>query len=125
MKVDQPKIQQWGFVVLRIGMAIIFFWFGTSQLMHPEMWTGFVPGWASQYFWSVEQITLINGLFETIAATLIIFNIFTRLVALVLAIHVFIIALTLGLNPIGVRDIGLSIATLSLAMLHPTKHYRA
>lgn len=120
---DHIKMQKWGFVVLRIGIALIFIWFGKEQLMNPGSWTGYVPSWAQSIFPNAEKLVLLNGLFELVAAFLLIMNVFTRVVALILAIHLLVIALAIGINPVGVRDIGLSIAALSLALIHPPKTY--
>ena len=115
------KMQRIGFILLRIGMALVFIWFGTEQLIQPKAWTGFVPTWAVPSFLNVTQMVLINGLFEIVASSLLILNVFTRFVALLLALHLIGIAATIGINPIGVRDLGLAIATFSLSLLGPRR----
>lgn len=120
---DHLKMQKWGFRILRIGLALIFIWFGKEQLMNPGSWIGYVPSWAESIFPNTEKLVLLNGLFELVAAFLLIMNVFTRVVALILAVHLLVIALAIGINPVGVRDIGLSIAALSLALVHPPKAY--
>ncbi len=107
------KLEKFAPLLLRLGMAFVFIYFGTSQLMHPEQWTTFLPGWASNLPITAVKFVLLNGLIEVIGALLLIFGIWTRLVALLLALHLFGIAATVG-GSIGVRDVGLGIATLSL-----------
>ena len=41
-KID--KIKKYSPVILRFGLAIVFLWFGFSQLKNPEPWTGLLPG---------------------------------------------------------------------------------
>ena len=60
---------------------------------------------------------LLNGLIEIIAGGMLAFGILSRWVGLLLGIHLFIIAVSMGLTAIGVRDIGLALATLSLFFL--------
>ncbi|MDO8500103.1 MAG: DoxX family membrane protein [bacterium] len=100
-------------VVLRLGIASVFMWFGVSQISNPSMWTNFIPLWAlSTFSLSAQALVLMNGTAEIIGALLLVLNIFARWVALFLALHLFGIAYTIGFNPTGVRDFGLSVATL-------------
>lgn len=105
-----------GYTLLRLALAFVFLWFGFSQLSNAALWTAFVPEWATKIM-SAGTLVLLNGVFEIAAGILIAFNVFTRYVALLLGLHLFVIASSLGLTAIGVRDIGLSLATLSLFFL--------
>ncbi len=62
-----------------------------------------------------STIIHLNGFLEIAASLLLILGLYVRWVALALALHLFVIAGSLGLNPLGVRDFGLSFATLALA----------
>ena len=112
----------WGMRLLRIGLALVFLWFGTEQLINPGNWTGYVPDIASKFFLSTTQIVLINGLFEVIASVLLLINVYAWIAALLLGLHMLGISLSIGINPIGVRDIGISVGTLALALLSPKKY---
>ena len=113
---NEEKLRSIGFKILRFGLAAIFIWFGTQQLLHTAAWTGFVPDWVTLSLISKAQFVMINGLFEVIAAILLVLNVWTRIVALLLSLHLFGIALSIGLNSqTGVRDFGLAISTLALA----------
>ena len=104
-------------VVLRFAMCLVFLYFGTSQLSQPSIWTSVVPDWAtSMSGMSANTIVHINGWFEIIASLLLLVGVYARWVALLLALHLFGIAASLGINPLGVRDFGLSFATLAVAM---------
>jgi uncharacterized membrane protein YphA (DoxX/SURF4 family) len=104
-------------IVLRLGLAFVFFYFGISQLQNPTPWTGFIPEWLVKTDAAKLQFVYINGLFEVVCASLLVLGAYVRIAALLLALHLFGIAFTIGLSPIGVRDIGLAIATLTLSML--------
>lgn len=105
-------------LVLRLGLAIVFLWFGLSQLVDGINWVSWVPEWAVNLLHlPPAMIVLANGLFEVVAGALLAFNIWTRWVALILALHLVIITIEIGATAIGVRDFGLTAATFALALL--------
>jgi uncharacterized membrane protein YphA (DoxX/SURF4 family) len=110
---NQQKI---GVTMLRLGLAFVFLWFGFSQLSNSAMWTSFVPDWATSIM-DAGTLVLLNGVFEVVAGAMLAFGLLTRYVALLLGIHLFVIGGSMGFSAIGVRDIGLSIATLTLFFL--------
>jgi uncharacterized membrane protein YphA (DoxX/SURF4 family) len=77
--------------VLRIGMSAVMLWFS------------------------------FNALFELAFGVLMLFGIQTRVAAFLLAIHLFDIMYVVGYGEIGVRDLGLAIATLVVAMNGPDR----
>ena len=104
-------------IVLRIAIAGVYAWFGTSQLVNSGAWTGFVPTYATGWFgMSAATIVHINGALELTAALLLALGLFVRPVAFVLFAHLMAITASLGLTAIAVRDCGLTFATLSVAL---------
>lgn len=65
-------------------------------------------------------MVLINGGFQTILGSLIALGMLVRFSALLLALHMFVIAFESGYGPTGVRDLSLAVCTLALA-LFPTE----
>ncbi len=113
------KSQVVGLEILRLGLAGVFLWFGFSQLFNTLAWVGIVPSWAIDLLRIPPAfIVLGNGLLEVVLGSLLALRILTKYVALVLALHLFVIAFELGLTSIGIRDFGLSFATLALTFLH-------
>lgn len=111
--------EQIGLLVLRVGLAAVFLWFGFSQLFDSLNWIGWVPEWAVNLFHIPPAfIVLANGTFEVIAGALLVANFFVRPVAILLALHLVVITVEIGFNAIGVRDFGLTMATLALALLY-------
>lgn len=109
-----------GLMILRLGLAILFLWFGFSQLLDGINWVSWVPEWAvNTLHIPPAMIVLLNGAFEVVAGGLLALNILTRWVALALAAHLALITIEIGLTPIGMRDFGLTMATLSLFFLAP------
>lgn len=104
-----------GILVLRYGLAIVFLWFGFSQLHNPFQWTTFLPDWVSLLPISQTNFVMFNGLFEVVGAFLLLVGAYTRIVALLLGLHLLAIATSIGITSTGVRDFGLAIASLALA----------
>lgn len=110
--------------VLRIGLALVFLWFGTQQLMNTSMWIKLIPDFVtSMSGLTAETIVRFNGAFEIVFGICLLFGFFTRVVSLLLALHMCHITLVLimgsGIGGISVRDFGLSMASISLFLLGP------
>lgn len=101
--------------ILRVGLAIVLFWFGGSQIIDPSKWVFFIPEWVIALSpISPELIVLLNGGVEIILGAFILFGIFVRASALIVALHLFGIALSLGNTASGIRDLGLAFMALAL-----------
>ena len=100
--------------VLRVGIGIVFIWFGFQQIADPSYWVSYLPLFTENL--PIRQTILIylNGTFELIFGTLLITAIYARIVAFFLALHLLGIILTVGYNEIGVRDFGLLISLVSI-----------
>lgn len=108
-------MKSWAPAVVRVGLSLVFLWFGSQQLMHTESWVGIVPDWAASLSgMSASTLVLLNGGFEVIFGLAMLVGFFTRTAALLLALHMFQIVSIVGYNDIGVRDFGLAMATLSV-----------
>lgn len=105
--------------VVRIGLSLVFLWFGISQVAEPSLWFGFLPEWTKQLPISQIAFIHINSSFEILFGTLLLVGIFTRPVALLLALHMVGILTAVGYNSIGVRDFGLTLATFSIFLYGP------
>ncbi len=115
-----------GFEILRLALAGVFLWFGFSQLFNSLAWVGIVPVWAVNILHMPPAfIVLGNGLLEVVLGSLLALGILSRYVALVLALHLFVIAFEMGFSAIGIRDFGLSFATLAIFFIAPQKTVEA
>ncbi len=98
--------------ILRIGLAIVFLWFGINQIVEPNSYLGFLPDWLTKISpIDPTMIVYLNGSFEILFGTALLLGLFTRIVAFVLFLHMADIAFTVGLDAIGIRDFGLTVAT--------------
>jgi uncharacterized membrane protein YphA (DoxX/SURF4 family) len=115
IKCTLKNLEQYAPVVVRIGMALVFLWFALNQFFNPKIWVGYLPEFLASTSNPVLFIYL-NAVFETILGIMLLLGIFTRLSALLLGLHLVIISISLGYSATAIRDWGLSIATLSIAL---------
>lgn len=105
--------------LLRIAMSLVFIYFGFKQIISPADWTGFVPDIALSFGISALNIVIINSLVELIFGIFMLIGLFTRVSSALLTIHLLVISLSIGFNPLGIRDFGLTIATLAVFLNGP------
>jgi len=109
------RIQPLAPIIIRIGMGIVFMFFSYYQFSDPSIWTGFVPHSVAAIFGgNATLLVLLNAWFELIAGLCLLAGFQTRIVAFLLALHLFGITATIGISPLGIRDLGLAVATLSI-----------
>lgn len=113
------QYQKYGTTVVRLGIAAVFLWFGLTQFFNPQALIGYAPSFAFSLPISITQFMMLNGIFDTLVGALLAVGFFTRAVALLGAIHIAGVAISLGHNDVAVRDWGLSIAALSIALNGP------
>ena len=109
---------EWGILVLRLGLAMLFLWFGFSQLLDGLSWVSWVPEWAVNLLHiPPAMIVLLNGSFEVVAGSLLALNIWVRWAALLLALHLLVLIFEIGPTAIGVRDFAIMMATFAFVFL--------
>jgi uncharacterized membrane protein YphA (DoxX/SURF4 family) len=109
------KTQRFAPNILRIGIALVFLWFGSQQIINANMWTNLIPAWITSAS-GINAIALVhlNGAFEIVFGLCLFLGYFTRVSAFLLALHMLDITFIVGYTSIGIRDFGLSIATISI-----------
>ena len=115
-------MEKYSGTVLRVGLAIVMLWFGSQQLMDPDLWLSFLPSWTSSLPISQTTFVLLNGWFEVAAGLLLLVGLYTRIMALLLALHLLGIVFSVGYTAIAVRDFGLTVALFSI-FLHGQSAY--
>ncbi len=112
---DMLGLKRFAPVVVRLGLAMVFVWFGLNQLTNTTEWLSFIPLWVTNLTGiTANTFVLVNGAAEILLAILLAVGIQIRVVAGLLCIHMFMIVLDVGLNAVGVRDVGLMFGLLSV-----------
>ncbi|MFA6520295.1 MAG: DoxX family protein [Candidatus Paceibacterota bacterium] len=111
----EVKMKRFAPIVVRLGLAVVFLWFGTQQIINTSAWVNLIPSWIT----SISGISAVgfvhfNGAFEIVFGLCLLMGYFTKATAFLLALHMLHITFTVGYNGIGVRDFGLSMATISI-----------
>jgi uncharacterized membrane protein YphA (DoxX/SURF4 family) len=101
-------------VVLRIGIAFVFIWFGLNGLTHTDTWVRLVPEWALAIA-PAATLVKIHGLVELVFGIFLAFGIYARVSATILLLSI-VHTLTLISGSIFIRDAGLAIALVSLVL---------
>lgn len=101
-------------------MSLVILWFGIQQFINTANWLGYIPdSIVAITHLSRETIVYFNGAAELLLGTLLLFGIWTRWVAFLLALHLLDIMYTVGYGEIAVRDFGLALATFTVFMNGP------
>ena len=108
--------------LLRISFSLIFLYFGFSQLTNIAGWAYLVPDFMNGQIASANNWVVINAIFELTFGIFLMFGIYTKVTSFLLFLHLTFITISLGFVPTGVRDFGLTIATLVI-FLNGTDKY--
>ena len=113
---------------LRLGLALVFLWFGIDKFIHPDYWiNAWTPLWLQSILngMNIGNLNFIyaNGIFEIILGLGFVFNIFVKLFALLTVIFLLIVILSFGLNEVIIRDAGLIGAALALLFWNGRKKF--
>lgn len=103
------------FHVLRVGVAITFLWIGVLIFKAPESWAGYIQPWLSGLFpFSLKIVMLGVAVLDILIGFFLLIDYLTWLAALIGSLHLIVILVVSGIDPITVRDIGLLAATVAL-----------
>lgn len=103
-------------LILRLGLGAVVLWFGVNQLLSPESWAIWVPAWTAFFGLAPVTVVYLNGIFEVFFSSLLTLGFFIRPVAFLLFLHLLVIVIDIGIDPIGVRDFGLAAGFLALSL---------
>jgi len=116
-------------MLLKIGIAAVFMWFGIHKFINPEYWVNaWIPAWLPNLLGylnlTATNFIYIAGIFQILVGLSFLTNVGTRIFALLASIFLLLIIITFGFNgfnEIIVRDIGLLGALLAI-MFWPERY---
>ncbi len=108
-------------LVLRLGLAFVFGWFGIDKFLHVDAWYGWIPAWLS--FVPQDAFLYVVGAVEVVLALLLVIGRYVRITSLACAVLMLGVVFSFGINDITVRDIGLIAMALALAMMPEPRKY--
>lgn len=116
-------------LVLRLSLAIVFFWFGIDKFFHPDYWiNAWVPQSVSLFManFNIRPIDIIyvSGVFEVLVGTSLVANIFIAPFSMLAILFMVSIMIFNGFSEVLIRDVGLIGAFLSLIFWPHQRTYR-
>ena len=114
-------------LVLRIGIAIVFLWFGIDKFIHPQHWLdAWVPAWVQSAVEAIhlgpQNFVILTGMFETFVGLSLATGFFMRLFSAAGALFLAVVIVINGVPLDLARDIGL-IGGLVALSLWPERTY--
>ena len=93
---------KYSYIVLRVGLAAVFFWFGIDQFIHPVFWLhASVPPY-------------IQGVLEILIGLSLLTGVFTRFFSLLGILYLIVVILMNGFYFLSVPSLGLIGGLLSI-----------
>ncbi len=106
-------------VAVRLGVSIVFLLLGIDQFVHTTAWTGYLPQWFIDFLpaWQTpEKFMIVNAMFDCLLGLLLLIGVFTRIVAVIAVLHLTGVIITIGYTDIAIRDIGILLGALAVAL---------
>lgn len=118
---------RYSYLFLRLGLAIVFLWFGADKIVHPQYWLdAWVPSWLSnagnRFGISGIQLVYVNGVFEILVGLSLVSTVFIKFFSLLAIVFLIAIIMVNGFNEVIVRDIGLIGGFLALVFWPNIRH---
>ncbi|MFQ5881763.1 MAG: DoxX family membrane protein [Candidatus Methylomirabilales bacterium] len=109
-------------LAVRLGLAVVFLWFGVDKFLAPEAWVGWIPSWLFGLLggWQNPFLYLLGGA-EVLVGLSFLTGWYLTPAAMASSIFLAAVILSMGFSDIVVRDIGLLGSALSL-LLPPGGH---
>lgn len=109
------KLEPYTYVIARIGISLVFVWFGFNQFLFYEDFLSYLPSFLINLSYA-KYLIYANGAFDLTFGSLLLFGKWIRPVAALMFLHVISIVGALGYNDIAIRDLGLAIVLLAIAI---------
>ncbi len=118
--------QRYSFLALRLGLAVVFLWFGIDKFIHPSYWinawvpVGFIS-FLSHIHVSAQSFIFLNGIFEILVGISLLTQIFIKIFSILAIIFLLGVLVAVGLNEITIRDLTMIGALVSVVLWQPAR----
>ena len=104
------------FHILRVGTAITFLWIAVLIFKNPAEWGSFLQPWAADLLpVPLEQAMIGTAILDFLIGFFLLVDMLVLVSSLLGATHLLIVLITVGIDAVTVRDIGLLATTIALA----------
>jgi len=99
-------------LVLRIGLAAVFLWFGIDKFLHPAYWANAYVGTRllsviNIVHLSASQLIYLTGIFELLVGLSLVTGVFTKFFSTLGIIFLVSTIFFIGINEVTTRDIAM------------------
>lgn len=112
---------RYAFLVLRLGLAAVFLWFGVDKMLHPAYWlNAWVPQSAQAFIEKFNmtglQFIYVNGIFEILVGLSLVTGVFTKLFSVLAIIFLGCVLIFVGVSEVTIRDFAIIGGFLSILL---------
>ena len=110
---------KYSYLVLRIALAAVFFWFGVHKFLQPEYWlNAWIPTWTIALVENIgigaTQFVYLNGILEILIGLSLLTGVLIKFFSLLGVVILLCIIIFIGISEVTIRDLGLLGALLAL-----------
>ncbi|OGW68638.1 MAG: hypothetical protein A2036_03225 [Omnitrophica bacterium GWA2_50_21] len=110
----------WSVLLTRVGLGVVFFWFGLDKCLDPDTWQGWVPVFIQNRLpISMNMFLVGQGVVEAVLGLLLVAGFLTRLASFLCCVILTGIIYFSGFNEVTVRDFGLLVMAVSIVISGP------
>ena len=103
-------------LILRVGLALVFVFFGADKLMNVDLNISTFQLLPVPHMLPVATEVFLSAILELLVALLLLIGLWTRWVSFFAAVYIGLIVMLVGLSNVS-RDVGLIAAALALGIL--------
>ena len=118
-KILELDLKKYAKPFLRISISLLYLYFAIQQLLFTSNWTAFVPQFVLATGISANTFVLLNAGLELLLGIMLILGLYTRISSVILSLHLIGIAISIGFNPLGIRDLTIALATFAIFLNGP------
>ena len=112
---------RYSYLALRLGLAIVFLWFGIDKILHSAYWlNAWVPqgvqAFIARFSLTGVQFVYLNGIFEILVGLSLVTGVFAKLFSALAILFLIGVLIFAGISEVTIRDFGLIGGFLSVLL---------